>query len=72
MAVYAKDPLLWIDDSARWNSLNLDWAPATAPLPEGHKVGMSSIDETDRRDMDWRSAIDLALEARAAELPWSF
>ncbi|MGF6983446.1 hypothetical protein QFZ99_002923 [Paraburkholderia atlantica] len=26
--LYAKDPLPWIDDNARWDALNLDWAGA--------------------------------------------
>jgi hypothetical protein len=29
---YVDDPLSWIDDDARWNALNLEWAP-TAPTP---------------------------------------
>jgi len=28
MMLYAMDPLQWINDDTRWNSLNLDWAPA--------------------------------------------
>ncbi|BEU19997.1 hypothetical protein [Paraburkholderia sp. 22B1P] len=31
--MYAMDPLSWIDDGARWKSLNLDWAPASAEEP---------------------------------------
>jgi hypothetical protein len=35
---YASTPLSYVDDGARWDCLNLDWAPAALPIAQAGAV----------------------------------